>query len=72
MARIDDYGLREFIGNGTLTNEQQRIRFERTQVALTDWHKETGNPGGSLGEFYGWLGVATAEPEPRIAGGELK
>ncbi len=67
MAKADDYGLREFIGKETLTHSEQREFFNRTQKAMADWNAHRGSVGGSLGDYYAWLGVATAEPEPKMA-----
>lgn len=66
MAKADDYGLREFIGKETLTHQEQQTLFARTQKAMSDWREAGGQ--GALGDFYAWLGVATSEPEPRMAG----
>lgn len=65
MAKADDYGLREFIGKETLTHQEQQTRFERTQKAMSDWRESGGQ--GALGDFYEWLGIGNAEPEPKMA-----
>ena len=65
MAKADDYGLREFIGKETLTHQEQQTLFARTQKAMSDWREAGGK--GALGDFYAWLGAATAEPEPKMA-----
>ena len=53
MARVDDFGLRRYIGASSLNREEQKRRFARTQEALTAWQKEGGC--GTLGDFYAWL-----------------
>lgn len=54
LKRIEYYGL---VGlcctKGVITSQQDKERFEKTQVALKDF-KDQGNKG-SLGEFYVWL-----------------
>lgn len=55
MARLDDYGLRGLVmENATLTSSQDKLRWERTQVALVDFRKETKHPN-DIAEFYKWL-----------------
>ena len=56
MTRVDDYGLRRYIGGSSgLSSGECFERFELTQKALSDWRGETGVAGGSLGDFYDWL-----------------
>ncbi len=55
MARIDDYGLRGLVLAGESNSPvDDRLRWERTQVALADFRREKGGHG-DLGEFYRWL-----------------
>ena len=54
MKRIEHYGLVGLCCNqSVITSQQDKERFEKTQVALKDF-KDQGNKG-SLGEFYAWL-----------------
>ena len=54
MKRIDPYGLTGLCcDKGVISSQQDKERFEKTQVALKDF-KDQGNKG-SLGEFYVWL-----------------
>lgn len=61
MKRIDHYGLTGLCcAKGVISSQQDKERFEKTQVALKDF-KDQGNKG-SLGEFYAWLQGEVSAP----------
>lgn len=54
MLRIEKYGLVGLCGgNGTITSQQDKERFEKTEKAMEDFVKEFGRR--DLGAFYNWL-----------------